>query len=161
MEKAFTSPHVLSERLDGPFDARTIAGYDPDAFEVIFRQPPALRRFRAPMAGGPPLAGEGAGALVMLDRFDSDAASVWTGATSGADLVRRIGILPGFGEQKAKIFAALLAKQFDVRPNGWREATGDHGVDGSRRSIADVVDADSRKAVRAYKQQVKEAAKSG
>jgi uncharacterized HhH-GPD family protein len=100
-------------------------------------------------------------AQVLLERFDGDAASVWTGATSGTDLVRRIGALPGFGEQKAKIFAALLGKQFGVRPQGWREATGDYGADGSRRSIADVVDADSRKAVRAYKQQMKAAAKSG
>jgi uncharacterized HhH-GPD family protein len=156
MEKAFTSPHVLSERLDGPFDARTIAGYDPDAFEAIFRQPPALHRFPAAMAKRVQ-----ALAKVLLERFDGDAASVWTGASSGADLVRRIGTLPGFGEQKAKIFAALLAKQLDVRPDGWREATGDYGAAGARRSIADVVDADSRKAVRAYKQQVKAAAKSG
>jgi uncharacterized HhH-GPD family protein len=156
MEKAFTSPHVMAERLDGRFDARTIAGYDPDAFEAIFRQPPALHRFPAAMAKRVQ-----ALAQVLLERFDGDAASVWTGATSGADLVRRIGTLPGFGEQKAKIFAALLAKQFNVRPDGWREATGDYGADGARRSIADVVDAESRKAVRAYKQQVKAAAKSG
>jgi len=156
MEKAFTSPQVLSERLGGQLDVRAIAGYDPEAFEALFRQPPALHRFPAAMAKRVQ-----ALARVLLERFDGDAASVWTGATSGTDLVRRIGALPGFGEQKAKIFAALLGKQFGVRPQGWREATGDYGADGSRRSIADVVDADSRKAVRAYKQQMKAAAKSG
>jgi uncharacterized HhH-GPD family protein len=72
-----------------------------------------------------------------------------------------VASLPGFGEQKAKIFTALLGKQFGVRPRGWRQAAGDYGVDGSTRSVADVVDAESLKAVRSYKQQMKAAAKAG
>jgi uncharacterized HhH-GPD family protein len=155
MEKAFTSPDVLRERLGGNLDVHTIAGYDVDAFEAIFREPPALHRFPAAMAKRVQEL-----ARVLVDRFDADPASVWTSATSGQDLVTRIGALPGFGAQKAKIFAALLGKQFDVRPTGWRQATGDYGAEGSRRSIADVVDDDSRKAVRAFKQQMKAAAKA-
>jgi uncharacterized HhH-GPD family protein len=80
---------------------------------------------------------------------------------SGDELVRRVGRLPGFGEQKAKIFTALLGKQFGVRPAGWREAAGDYGAEGSLRSVADVVDAASLKQVRAFKQQMKAAAKAG
>jgi uncharacterized HhH-GPD family protein len=85
---------------------------------------------------------------------------VWAGAATGADLVERVASLPGFGPQKARIFTALLGKQFGVRPSGWREAAGDYGSDGSLRSVADVVDADSLKAVRAHKQEMKAAAKA-
>jgi uncharacterized HhH-GPD family protein len=156
MEKAFTSPEVLRERLGGTLDARTIADHDPERFEAIFRQPPALHRFPAAMAKRVQELGR-----VLVERYDGDAAAVWTGARTGTELVQRVGTLPGFGEQKAKIFTALLGKQFGVRPDGWREAAGAYGEDGSRRSVADVLDADSLKAVRAYKQQQKAAAKQG
>jgi uncharacterized HhH-GPD family protein len=155
MEKAFTSPDVLRERLGGTLDARTIAEHDADALEAIFREPPALHRFPAAMAKRVQ-----ALAQVLVERYDGDAAAVWRDAASGRELVVRVGALPGFGEQKAKIFTALLGKQFGIRPRGWREAAGDYGVDGSHRSVADVVDPDSLKAVRAYKQQMKAAAKA-
>ena len=155
MEKAFTSPEVLRERLGGTLDAQTIASYDPEHFEAIFRQPPSLHRFPAAMAKRVQELGR-----VLVERFDGDAETVWTGAADGADLVARVASLPGFGAQKAKIFTALLGKQFGVRPRGWREASGDYGVDGSRRSIADVVDNESLKAVRAFKQQMKAAARA-
>jgi uncharacterized HhH-GPD family protein len=156
MEKAFTSPDVLRERLGGTLDAHTIAGYDAEALEAVFREPPALHRFPAAMAKRVQ-----ALAVLLVDRYDGDAAAVWAGARTGDELVRRVGELPGFGTQKAKIFAALLAKQFGVRPAGWREATGEFGLDGSFHSVADVVDAASLKQVRAYKQQLKAAGKSG
>jgi uncharacterized HhH-GPD family protein len=156
MEKAFTSPHVLAERMTGTFDARTIADYDAAAFEEIFRTPPALHRFPAAFAKRVQDL-----ARVIVDRFDGDAASVWTGAKAGAELRERVSSLPGFGEQKARIFVALLGKQFGVRPRDWREAAGDYGVDGSTRSIADVVDDDSLAAVRSFKKQMKAAARAG
>ncbi len=155
MEKAFTSPDVLRERLGGTLDAHTIATYDADALEAIFREPPALHRFPAAMAKRVQALAE-----ILVQRYDGDAAAVWSGARSGEELVARVGALPGFGEQKAKIFTALLGKQFGVRPRGWRVAAGTYGEDGSLRSVADVVDADSLKAVRTYKQQLKAAAKS-
>jgi uncharacterized HhH-GPD family protein len=155
MEKAFTSPEVLRERLGGELDARAIAAFDADAFEALFRQVPALHRFPAAMAKRVQEL-----ARMLVDRFDGDAAAVWAGAATGADLVERIAALPGFGAQKAKIFTALLGKQFGVRPTGWREAAGDYGLDRSFRSVADVVDADSLKAVRAHKQEMKAAAKA-
>ncbi|HET8583449.1 MAG TPA: HhH-GPD-type base excision DNA repair protein, partial [Jatrophihabitans sp.] len=155
MEKAFTSPDVLRERLGGALDAPTIAGYDPDKLEAIFREPPALHRFPAAMAKRVQ-----ALAQLLVERYDGDAGAVWDGARDGKDLVARIGTLPGFGEQKAKIFAALLGKQLKVRPRGWREASGDFGRDGTFCSVADVVDAASLEKVRAYKKQMKAAAKA-
>ena len=154
MEKAFTSPDVLRERMGGTLDVRAIAEADPELLEEIFRRPPALHRFPAAMAKRVQDL-----ARMLIDRFDGDAAAVWRDVDTGREVVTRVGSLPGFGEQKAKIFTALLGKQFDVRPKGWREAVGDYGVDGSTRSVADVVDADSLKAVRSYKQQMKAAAK--
>jgi len=154
MEKAFTSPAVLRERLGGEFDARTIAEHDPAAFEELFRRPPALHRFPAAMAKRVQ-----ALAALLVERYDGNAAAVWEGASSGAELVQRLAALPGFGEQKAQIFAALLGKQLGVRPRDWRAATGEFGEAGSFRSVADIVDDDSLAKVRAYKKQLKAAAK--
>ena len=83
----------------------------------------------------------------------------WTEAASGADLVKRVMTLPGFGKQKAQIFTALVAKQLGVRPDGWEKAVGDYSLDGFR-SVADVVDPDSLGKVRAYKKEKKAAAKA-
>ena len=99
-------------------------------------------------------------AQVLVERFDGDPAAVWNGASDGADLVQRVSTLPGFGNQKARIFVALLGKQFGVRPPGWRAAAGDYGDEGAHRSVADIVDDDSLSQVRAFKQQQKQAAKT-
>jgi uncharacterized HhH-GPD family protein len=155
MEKAFTSPDVLRERLGGVLDAHTIADYDADALEQIFRTPPALHRFPAAMAKRVQ-----ALAQHLVQRYDGDAAAVWAGAATGAEVVERVGALPGFGEQKAKIFTALLGKQFGVQPPGWRDAAGEYGAEGAHRSVADVVDAASLDAVRNFKKQAKAAAKA-
>ncbi|MGI8578911.1 MAG: HhH-GPD-type base excision DNA repair protein [Nocardioidaceae bacterium] len=155
MEKAFTSPAVLRDRLGRDLDATELASHDAAALEEIFREPPALHRFPAAMAKRVQ-----ALAQVLAERFDGDATAVWRGATDGPDLVRRIATLPGFGPQKAQIFAALLAKQFNVRPDGWRQATGAFGEQGSFKSVADVVDAESLTRVRTYKKQQKAAAKA-
>jgi uncharacterized HhH-GPD family protein len=85
---------------------------------------------------------------------------VWSTASSGAELLKRISTLPGFGEQKAKIFVALLGKQLGVRPDGWREAAGAFGEEGTYMSVADISDAESLGRVRAYKQELKAAAKA-
>jgi uncharacterized HhH-GPD family protein len=146
MEKAFTSPSVLAERMGvDRLDAAQIAALPPDALLEYFRTPPALHRFPGSMAARAQQLCQ-----VIVDEWAGDAENIWAGATSGADLVRRIGSLPGFGDQKARIFAALLAKQFGVTPDGWQDATGDYGLPG-HRSIADVVDDASRAKVREYK----------
>jgi uncharacterized HhH-GPD family protein len=156
MEKAFTSPEVLAERLGvGRLDAHQIAGYDPEKFELIFRHVPALHRFPAAMAERVQALCQG-----IVDAYEGDTAAIWTTATSGQQLVGRIAGLPGFGQQKARIFTALLGKQFGVQPAGWREAAGAYGESGSYRSVADVVDADSLLKVRTFKKEQKAAAKA-
>ena len=126
MEKAFTSPAVLRERLGAIWTRTDIADYDPDAFEELFRTPPALHRFPAAMAKRVQALAQTL--VAQLRRRRSD---VWRARADGADLVRRIGTLPGFGEQKAKIFAALLGKQFAVQPEWLAQAAGDYGEAGS------------------------------
>jgi uncharacterized HhH-GPD family protein len=96
----------------------------------------------------------------VVDRYDGDTARLWAEAPTGAELVKRVMALPGFGRQKAQIFTALLAKQLGVRPEGWEQAVGDYALDGYR-SVADVVDADSLAKVRAYKKEKKAAAREG
>lgn len=157
MEKAFTSPHVLAERMGVQrLDAAQIAEFDPEQFEQLFRQVPALHRFPAAMAKRVQEL-----ARVLIERFGGDPASVWSDAATGSELVTRIGALPGFGAQKAKIFAALLGKQFSVQPKGWREASEPFGEKNVFRSVADVTDDPSLQKVRAYKKEQKAAAKQG
>jgi uncharacterized HhH-GPD family protein len=156
MEKAFTSPQVLAERMGvNRLDAQVIADYDPAEFEAIFRQVPALHRFPAAMAKR---VQELCRALVA--QYDGDTESIWRTAEDGLALVKRIAGLPGFGDQKARIFTALLGKQFGIQPAGWDSAAGGYGESGSFRSVADVIDAESLKKVREYKQAQKAAAKA-
>ncbi|HET6531238.1 MAG TPA: HhH-GPD-type base excision DNA repair protein [Actinoplanes sp.] len=154
LEKAFSSPYVLSQRLGHVPTAHELADFDTDELVAIFAKPPALHRFPKAMAGR---VQEVCRALV--DRYDGDAANLWTGVDSGAELVKRVASLPGFGKQKSQIFTALLGKQFGVQPPGWREAAGAYGEEGSYRSVADIVDAASLDRVRSYKKEMKAAAK--
>jgi len=153
MEKAFTSPHVLAERMGSSrLDAHIIADYDPAEFEALFRQVPALHRFPAAMAKRVQTL-----ARQLVDEYGGRAEAVWADATTGEELKRRVAGLPGFGEQKAKIFTALVAKQLGVRPDGWEQAAGAYAEPGSHRSVADVVDQDSLDQVRAFKKEQKAA----
>jgi uncharacterized HhH-GPD family protein len=152
MEHAFRGPLKILERF-GSLDPAAIAAADPEAFTALCSQPPAIHRFPASMA-----ARVQEMARLIVDEYDGDPARLWTEATSGHELLRRVMALPGFGKQKAQIFVALLAKQLAVRPDGWEAAAGDYALDGYR-SAADVVDADSLLKVREYKQQKKAAAK--
>ncbi|BEP15635.1 HhH-GPD-type base excision DNA repair protein [Acidothermaceae bacterium B102] len=153
LEKAFTSPYVLTERLGHDLDAAELASYDPDALALLFSTPPALHRFPGSMAGRVQ-----ALCAAIVDDYDGDAAAVWTTVKDGPELFQRIKALPGFGEQKAKIFTALLGKQLGVRPKGWETSAGVYGAKGSLLSVADIRDAASLAKVRAYKKQAKLAA---
>ena len=154
MERAFAGPAKILKRF-GTLDPARIADADPEAFADLCATPPAVHRYGRSMGGRIQQL-----ARVVVDEFDGDVTRVWTEATDGADLVRRIKALPGFGEQKAKIFAALLAKQLGVRPEGWEKACGAYAEEGSFRSVADVVDEDSLLKVRDFKKQAKAAAKA-
>jgi uncharacterized HhH-GPD family protein len=156
MEWAFTGPWTIAERLGtSSLDPRIVAGHDPDAFVAVMSGPPAVHRYPASMGARVQKL-----AAFVVERYDGDASRLWVDAGSGAELKRRLAQLPGFGDQKARIFLALLGKQLGVQPEGWREAAGTYGDDGSRRSVADVVDGESLAEVRAYKKQQKAAAKT-
>ncbi|MBM7075909.1 HhH-GPD-type base excision DNA repair protein [Micromonospora humida] len=155
MEKAFSSPYVLAQRLGHDPEARELADYDPAELVEVFARPPALHRFPKAMAGRVQEL-----CRVLVDRYAGDAGRLWADVGDGRELLRRIADLPGFGTQKAQIFVALLGKRYDVRPDGWREAAGGYGDPDTFRSVADVTDAESLRRVREYKQQVKAAAKA-
>jgi uncharacterized HhH-GPD family protein len=155
LEKAFSSPLELVKRLGHEPTAAELAEYDPEALAAVFAERPALHRFPKAMAARTQDL-----ARQIVDRYDGDPAAVWTGAATGKDLVARIAELPGFGGYKAQIFAALLGKQLGVQPDGWREAAGHFGQNGSHYSVADIVDDDSLAEVRAYKKGMKAAAKA-
>jgi len=154
LEKAFSSPWVLAQRLGHAPTAEELAEFDPGELVAIFATPPALHRFPKAMAGRVQEV-----CRVLAGTYDGDAAGLWRDAADGTELVKRIAALPGFGKQKSQIFAALLGKQYGVRPPGWREAAGAYGEEGSHRSVADIVDADSLGKVRAFKKEMKAAAK--
>ncbi|WP_179855022.1 HhH-GPD-type base excision DNA repair protein [Paractinoplanes atraurantiacus] len=155
LEKAFTSPWVLAQRLGHAYTAEELADFDPEALIAIFAEPPALHRFPKAMAAR---VQEVCRALV--DRYDGDAANLWAGVEDGGELIKRVASLPGFGKQKSQIFVALLGKQYGVEPSGWREAAGGYGAEGSFKSVADIVDGESLGKVRAYKKEMKAAAKA-
>lgn len=155
MEVAFAGPAKLAQRL-GKLDVVEIAEMNPDEFLEQFSIKPAVHRFPKSMATRvQKLAAE------IVDEYDGDTAAIWTsGDPTGPEVLKRLKKLPGFGDQKAKIFLALLGKQFDCEADGWREAAGDYGDEDSRRSIADVVNEDTLLEVRAFKKQQKAAAKA-
>lgn len=155
LERAFSAPADLARRLGHDPEAGELADYDPDALVAVFSERPALHRFPKAMA-----ARVQALCRVLVDTYDGDAERVWAEAKTGAELLKRVGALPGFGEQKAKIFVALLGKRRDVRPEGWREAAGHYGEESAHRSVADIVDEVSLGKVRSYKQELKAAAKA-
>jgi len=155
METAFLGPKKISDRMGG-FDVRAIADADPEGFAAMCATPPAVHRYPGSMAGRIQ-----ALCRFVVDTYDGDPSRLWTdGDPDGREVLKRLKALPGYGDQKARIFVALLGKQFDVRPAGWREAAGAYGEEGARRSIADVVDQRSLDEVRATKKQLKAAAKA-
>jgi uncharacterized HhH-GPD family protein len=155
LERAFSAPRDLVRRLGHEPSADELASLDPEALAAVFSERPALHRFPKAMAARTQDL-----ARLIVAEYDGDAASLWTTASSGAELLKRVSALPGFGAAKAKIFVALLGKQLGVRPSGWREAAGPVGDEGSYLSVADIVDDESLGKVRSYKQALKAAAKS-
>ncbi|MBB5913544.1 putative HhH-GPD family protein [Nocardia transvalensis] len=154
MEHAFRGPQKLADRMDG-FDIRRIAETDPEEFEEIGATPPAIHRYGRSMARRVQDL-----ARYVLENYDGKIDNLWTdGDPDGKEVLKRLKALPGFGDQKARIFLSLLGKQLGVHPDGWREAAGPYGEEGSRRSVADVTDAESLTQVREFKKKAKAAAK--
>jgi uncharacterized HhH-GPD family protein len=152
MERAFAGPAKILERF-GTLNPAKVADADPETFATLCATPPAIHRYGRSMAGRVQEV-----ARAVVTDYDGDAERIWIEASSGAELVARIRRLPGFGEQKAKIFTALVGKQLGVRPEGWEAAAGAYAEPGSHRSVADVVDQNSLDQVRAFKKEQKTAA---
>lgn len=155
MEAAFSGPAKLHDRLGG-LDAAAVAAMDPEAFQAAMAEKPAVHRFPGSMAKRVQQL-----AQAIVDDWGGDAGALWReGSPDGREALRRLQALPGFGEQKARIFLALLGKQCGFDGAGWREAAGAYGEEGSKRSVADIVDPASLQEVRAAKQAAKAAAKA-
>ncbi|MGH3673441.1 MAG: HhH-GPD-type base excision DNA repair protein [Pseudonocardiaceae bacterium] len=155
MERAFAAPYQLQQRLGHELDVHELASYEPDALAALFATPPALHRYPRSMAGRVQDL-----CRVLVEHYDGDVTGLWRDVADAHVLLDRLTALPGYGKQKAQIFVALLGKQRNVKPDGWREVAGPYGDEGVYRSIADVTDADSLAKVRQHKQQAKAAAKA-
>jgi len=154
METAFAGPAKIQERI-GTLDPAALASWNADELVEVFRQSPAVHRYPGSMAGRVQSV---AGAIV--DEWGGDVTAIWTADDpDGAEILRRLKKLPGFGEQKAKIFLALLGKRLDICAAGWRESSAPYGEEGSYRSVADIVDEESLTRVRETKRTAKAAAK--
>jgi uncharacterized HhH-GPD family protein len=156
IEKAFSSPAELTRRLGRPLSAQAVAALDPAELAAAFKERPALHRFPGSMAGRVQDV-----CRAITEDYGGRPEAIWEDARSGEELVGRLRALPGFGEQKAKIFAALLGKQLGVRPTGWRQATTPYGDTGSHLSVADITDPASLEKVRATKRAIKARAHAG
>lgn len=153
METAFAGPEKIRDRL-GRIDPATLAGEQPDRLVEVFRQTPAVHRYPGSMAGRVQ-----ALAAAVQEEWGGDATAIWTrDAPDGPEVLRRLKALPGFGDQKARIFLALLGKQRGFTGGGWREAAGAYGEEGFR-SVADITSPETLAKVREFKQAQKAAAK--
>ncbi|WP_065571029.1 HhH-GPD-type base excision DNA repair protein [Microbacterium oleivorans] len=155
METAFAGPLKIRDRTGG-LDAAQIAAADPDEFAAAFSRTPAVHRFPGSMAGRVQ-----ALCQALVDEWGGDASALWIqGDPDGRAVLNRLKSLPGFGDQKARIFVALLGKQYGYAGEGWRDAAGAYGEEGSFRSVADIVSPESLTKVREYKRAAKAEAKA-
>ena len=155
LEWAFAAPAELRRRLKGRLDPEKVAAMDPETLSATFSAKPALHRYPGSMATRVHDL-----STLVCERYGGKAENVWKGADSGAELFARIKELPGFGEQKAKIFVALLGKQLGVRPQGWEAVSAPFSDAGSFRSVADITGPDALEKVRAFKAELKAAHKA-
>lgn len=154
MEWAFRGPWSLRDRLGGTLDARTIATMDPDELTAVFCAKPALHRYPAAMAVRTHEL-----CAFVVDRYDGDAGKIWRRVRSGDELYARLRELPGYGDEKARIFVAILAKRLGRRPAGWEQAAAPFSDD-QPRSVADISSPETFAEVRAWKQMMKAKGKS-
>lgn len=154
MEWAFKGPALLKSRLGGELDAGKIAAMDSEELVAVFCAKPALHRFPASMARRAHDM-----CVVIATAYDGDAAKIWNGVNTGDELFARLRALPGYGDEKSKIFIAILAKRMDVKPKGWEEAAGPF-ADPEPRSVADIDSPEALAKVRDWKKAKKAAGKT-
>ena len=155
MEKAFSGPLVIAQRTGGKLDVAVIAAMPEEEFVALCSRPPAIHRFPAAMAKRVRQLCQ-----VLTEEYDGEAGNIWRDAKSGDEVNKALRSLPGFGEDKAAIFTAVLGKRRGITPPGWREAAGGYGEEGSYRSVGDIVDGESLARVRETKRAVKAAKKA-
>jgi uncharacterized HhH-GPD family protein len=155
MEKAFSGPLVIAQRTGGKLDVAAIAAMPEEEFVALCSRPPAIHRFPAAMAKRVRQLCQ-----VLTEEYDGEAGNIWRDAKSGDEVNKALRSLPGFGEDKAAIFTAVLGKRRGITPPGWREAAGGYGEEGSDRSVGDIVDGESLARVRETKRAVKAAKKT-
>jgi uncharacterized HhH-GPD family protein len=154
MEKAFSGPLVIAQRMGGRLDVAAVAAMSEDDFVALCSRPPAIHRFPAAMAKRVRQVCQ-----VLTEDYDGQAANLWKDARSGNEVKANLERLPGFGSDKAAIFTAVLGKLRGITPDGWRAAAGYYGEPDTFRSVADIVDSDSLQKVRETKKSVKAAKK--
>ena len=149
MEKAFRGPLDIKTRMGGRLDAHEIAAMAQDAFIEMFKERPALHRF-------PASRGKRTHDLCtyLVEHYDGKADNIWKGVANGAELLARMKALPGFGDDKARIFVGILGKRLGVKPAGWELVAADWA------SIADVDSFDRITEIRDAKRAMKAAKKS-
>ena len=155
MEKAFSGPLVIAQRMGGRLDVAAVAAMSEDDFVALCSRPPAIHRFPAAMAKRVRQVCQ-----VLTEDYDGQAANLWKDARSGNEVKANLERLPGFGSDKAAIFTAVLGKLRGITPDGWRTAAGYYGEPDTFRSVADIVDSDSLQKVRETKKSVKAAKKA-
>ena len=153
MEWAFRGPSTLRDRL-GRLDCAAIAAMPVDDLEAVFKEKPALHRYPGSMAKRTHALCEH-----VVAEYGGDAGNIWKGVKDPQVLFERIRALPGYGDEKAKIFLAILGKRLAVAPKGWEEFAGPFGDD-NPRSVADIDSPENLQRVRAWKQAKKAAKKS-
>jgi len=113
IETAFVGPSRINSRLQG-LDPQLIAAMDPEALEAVFKQKPAVHRFPGNMAKRvQAVAGH------IAEQYDGDTSAIWSDVADANELLARLVAMPGFGDYKARIYLAVLAQRFGVRPEGW------------------------------------------
>ncbi len=152
MEWAFAGPSTLQQRL-GHFDPARIAVMDVEEFVAVCCEKPAIHRFPGSMGRRIHQV-----CSVLAEQHDGSAANLWNDVESGSELIERLKALPGYGDEKSKIFVAILGKTQGVKPQGWREAAGKFGDD-VPRSVADITDETTLALVREWKKKQKAAKK--
>ena len=126
---------------------------DLDAFVTVCCDKPAIHRFPGSMGKRIHQV-----CTALAEHYDGQAANIWNDVDSAGEIFDRLKALPGYGDEKSKIFVAILAKTQGVRPDDWREAAGKFGDD-TPRSVADIHDEASLAAVRDWKKAQKAAKK--
>lgn len=153
MEWAFKGPATIAERMGG-LDASAIAAMDAEDFVAVCSTKPAIHRFPASMGRRIHQV-----CTEVVEEYDGDAERIWSDVDSADELQRRLRALPGYGQEKARIFIAILAKRFGIRPSGWEKVAAPFSDD-EPRSVADVDSPEALQRVRDWKKMMKAAKRS-